>query len=193
MKKTVSVLLCVLISAFSFIPCVGAYQSDREYFDDGSYIMVSDEFPHVEIPGDGSFDDNVSIEGDFTSESSGDIISRFLKMIREFIGKVLALLINQKTVTETKYLSYYSSDGDLLWTVYLSADFTYNGKKSVCDDVKTFSIIYDSDWTLISREGTKNGSTASAYFKIRQNKLGVPLKTIERTVSISCDKDGNIK
>ncbi len=182
MRKFISVLLCVLMFAFSVVPSFSAYRSEREYFEDGSYIIVSDRFAE-----DGTASDE---ENDVAEDAEA---FSFLKLIRELIRKIIELFKNHKTVTETKYVSYYSSDGKLLWTATVTADFSYNGKSSVCDSVKTGCNIYDSDWTLISKECSKNGNTATAYFKVRQHKLGVPLKVIEKTVTLTCDKDGNIK
>ncbi len=189
MKRVISTLLCVLIVAISLVPCVGAYRSEREYFEDGSYIIVSDEFISDDFPGD----DSVSDDGEERPEDEESSVTGFLKTIIEFLKKIIALLKNQKTVTETKYVSYFSSDGKLLWTALLTAEFTYNGKSSQCESVKTGCLIYDTDWSVLSKEGSKSGNTATAYFKIRQNKLGVPLKVIEKTVTLTCDKDGNIK
>ncbi len=193
MKRIISLLLSVLLLAFSLVPSVGASQSEKEYFEDGSYIIVSDEFigNDYENGYEGDEDDNLSVDGE--PEDSDFGISRLLKVVMEFLKKIISLLKNQKTVTETKYVSYFSSDGKLLWTALLTAEFTYNGKSSVCDSVKTRCMIYDTDWNVMSKEGSKSGNTATAYFKIRQNKLGVPLKVIEKTVTLTCDKDGNIK
>lgn len=194
MKKIIAVLLSVLIFAFSLVPCVGAYQSEREYFEDGSYIIVSDEFLGNDFADDNhGSDDSVGDDGEAEPESGESSVSRFLKTIIELFRKIIAFLKTQKTVTETKYVSYYSSDGELLWIASLTAEFTYNGKSSLCESVKTGCNIYDSDWTLVSKECSKDGNTATAHFKVRQHKLGVPLKVIEKTVTVTCDKDGNIK
>ncbi len=189
MKRTFAVLLCVLMLASCLAVCALAAETDREYLDDGSYIIVSDEFI-----GDGSADDGDSdASGEASPEDSGSKPVSFLKKIIELIKRIIAFLNNQKTVTETKYVSYFSSQGELLWTATVTADFTYNGKSAVCDSVRTGLMIYDSDWTALSKETSKSAGTATACFRLRQSKLGVPLKTIEKTVSISCDKDGNIK
>lgn len=187
MRKCISVLLCILIFVFSVAPSFSAYRSEREYFEDGSYIIISDEFLGDYFPDDNHGSDEAAPE---SSESS---VNRLLKAIIELFRKIIAFLKTQKTVSKTKYVSYYSSDGELLWIASLTAGFTYNGKSSACDSVKTACVIYDSDWTLVSKEGSKNGNTATAYFKVRQHKLGVPLKIIEKSITITCDKDGNVK
>ncbi len=194
MKRVIATLLCVLIVAFSLVPCVGAYRSEREYLEDGSYIIVSDEFLGNDFPDDNhGSDGSVSDDGEVGPESSESSVSRFLKTIIELFRKIIAFLKTQKTVTETKYVSYYSSEGELLWIASLTAEFTYNGKSSLCESAKTKCYIYDSDWTVLSKECSKDGNTATAHFKVRQHKLGVPLKVIEKTVTVTCDKDGNIK
>ncbi len=193
MKKVIAALLCILMMFSAVLPC-GAAESKREYLADGSYIVVGYEYPTIDFPGDGSGNgDNISGEGEATPESSESNMTRFLKNILELLKKIITFLKNQKTVTETKYVSYYGSDGVLIWIATVTADFTYNGKSSVCDSVKTGYAIYDSDWSVLSRDCSKSANNATAYFKFRQNKLGVPLKVIEKTVTMFCDKDGNIK
>lgn len=192
MRKFFAVILSALLFAFSLVPCAGAYESEREYFEDGSYIIISDELIGNASPDDGyEGDDTVSDEGALGNEDNG--IAGFLERIVKLIRRIIALLKRNKTVTETKYVSYFSAEGELLWTAFLTAEFSYNGKKSVCDSADTGCMICDSDWKLVSKDRSKNGNSASAGFKIRQYKLGVPLKTIEKTITLTCDKDGNIK
>ncbi len=191
MKKIISLLLSILLLAFSFVPSSGAYQSEREYFEDGSYIIISDEFIGNDYEGED--DNHISGDGQGFPENGESGIGRILKTVVEIIKKIIAFLKNNKTVTETKYVSYYSSEGKLLWMATLTAGFTYNGKSAVCDSAKAGCNIYDSDWRLVSKDCAKNENTATANFTVKQHKLAVPLKTIEKSLTITCDKDGNIK
>ena len=194
MKKVVVALLCILIVMLSFAPCAVAYQSEREYFEDGSYMIVSDDFIGNDFEnGYEGDEDHISGDGQVSPEGTESGIGKLLKTVIEFIKKIISLLKTNKSVKETKYLSYYSSQGKLLWTATLTAEFTYNGKTSVCDSVKTGYMIYDSDWKVISEECEKSGDTAIGHFSVRQYKLAVPLKTIEKSITLTCDKDGNIK
>lgn len=194
MKRIIAVLLSVLMLFSAFAPLCIAAEEEREYFEDGSYIVVGYEFPRSEHPDDGLGNDNVSPDGsDATPEDGESKLSKILKPIIEIIRKIIELLTNQKSVSKTKYASYYDSQGALLWTVHLTADFIYNGKSAVCSDVSAGCTLYDSDWKLVSGERSKSGNTASAHFTVRQYKLGVPLKAIEKTVTLTCDKDGNIR
>ncbi len=155
-------------------------------------MIISDELIGNDSPNDGyEGDDTVGDEGAPGNEEDG--IAGFLERIVKLIRRIIALLKRNKTVTETKYASYFSSDGELLWTASLTAEFSYNGKSSVCDSADTRCMICDSDWTLVSKDCSKSGNNASAAFKVKQYKLGVPLKTIEKTITLTCDKDGNIK
>lgn len=195
MKKIIAVLLCILTAVASVAPCAVAYKSDREYFEDGSYIIISDEFLGNDYENGyvGDDDEHVSGDGLASPEDAEWGIGRILKAVMNIIKRIIELLKTNKTVKETKYISYYSSAGKLLWTAALTAEFTYNGKISLCDSVETDCTIYDSDWKVISEECEKNASTATGHFTVRQYKLAVPLKTIEKSITITCDKDGNIK
>ncbi len=182
MKKFIAVLLCALTLLFSVMPCAASIEQEREYFEDGSYLVISDEIENNDI-----------INGEEGISPEGEEQFSFLKKLIEFIKKIIEFFKNRETTTKTKYISYYDSEGTCLWTAYITGEFSYNGKKSVCESVKSGCYIYDTDWSVVSKESSKKGNTATALFKIRQYKMAVPLKTIEKAVILVCDKDGNIK
>lgn len=194
MKKLICFVLCTLLLTAMFVPAVSAeYEEERVYFDDGSYIEFSDKI--IPIPPSG-FEDAVGPEGDEdygeSVESAGSahsLISRIIKWLKSIIKKIK----NNKTVTKTKYANYYSSEGEPLWSVYLTAEFTYNGRKAVCTSSSVHHTTIDHDWKLIYSSHSEDGNTAVGNFVMKQYKLGVPLKEIEKTLTLVCDKNGNVK
>ena len=116
-----------------------------------------------------------------------------LSLVRAFLQRLLRFFGKTDTVTKTKYLRYYDSKGVLLWTTYLTATFQYNGKKVVCTEAALTAEIADGDWTLDEKQTEKADNTAKGTVTFRQHKLGVPLKTITRTLTLTCDKNGNVK
>lgn len=168
MKKILSVILCFIL----LMPTVSVFaqelpQNETEYFDDGSYITV------------------------FTSDEENEAAGFFMR-IMEFFRKLIELFTGRKTVSGTKYVNYYSSEDELLWSVKLKADFIYSKKEALCSDSVLTADIYDNDWQLLSSSNSEILNRAEADFKIRQYKLGVPLKTIERKLIITCDTDGKL-
>lgn len=188
MKKVISLVLCALLVVLTLTPVSAAYtETEKQYFEDGSYITVGyDE-------SDGDF-------GEITEDAeSGSlsfferIISIFKKIIAYLFGKETEEETKPKTVSKTKYARYYDTNDNLLWTVYLTAEFSYDGESAECTKVSVSQSIKDSDWKLISSDCEKSGNRATGDFTVRQYKLGVPLKTIEKTLTLTCDKDGNVK
>lgn len=169
MKKIVSLILCFSL----LLPTVAVFaqefpQTEKEYFDDGSYITV------------------------FISDEENEAADFFMK-IMEFFRKLIEFFTGRKTVSGTKYVDYYSSENELLWSVKLKADFIYSKKETLCTDSVLTVEIYDNDWQLIYSSNSEILNSAEADFMIRQYKLGVPLKTIERKLTITCDTDGIIR
>ncbi len=191
MKKIMVFLLCSLLIFTALCPAVSAtsVESDTERFDDGSYLTITYCRPHSENAPD---DDNGGWEDTDATEES-DAVSFFGRIIRFFRNLLNKLFSKQETTTKTKYCNYFDSEGKLLWSVQLKGIFTYNHRKAVCVSSEITDIIMDSDWKLLSSDCREDGNNAIGEFTVRQYKLGVPLKLIEKTLTLTCDKDGNVK
>ena len=172
MKKFLSIFIAFIITFIPFcIPASAGEIADNkqtEYFEDGSYITV--EISSV-------------IENEMTN-----IFAR----IFEFFRKLIEFFTGNKTVSKTKYASYYDKNGNLLWSVFLEAEFSYNGKTSYCKEARAYYETYDSDWKVSSSDFSTDGNTVTADFTAQQSKLGVKLKTVNKTLTLTCDKNGNI-
>jgi len=88
--------------------------------------------------------------------------------------------------------NHYSSDNVLQWRAVLDASFSYNGSSATCTSVNSFNVtIYNSDWSVGSKSTSRSGNTAYGYLtmnrKIVGGTQGVPV-----TVTLSCDKNGNL-
>ena len=180
MKK----LLCVLLCAALFLPALTQYGAAapasepeaRETLEDGSYFVtvLSDAPPSY---------NEITDEGGFFA-----LVNRMIQFLRQ----VILLLRGTRTISKTKYVNYYDSGGTLLWTVSLTADFTCNKQKATCTAAYARHEVFDRDWSVVKTQVEKAGDTANGFFSVRQTKLGVPLKTIDRTVTITCDINGNV-
>ena len=187
MKKLISLVLCMIFLAATLtVPVSGLSVEGNEYFEDGSFISV----------GYGSPESWESLDG---AEESGSrniftLLKRIIDFIKDFFGKFFSgEKLTVQEAEKTKYAAYYDSNGKLLWVVYLSAHFNFDGEKAECTEVNTFYEIKDSDWSVLSSDCEKTDNTATGTFVVKQHKLGVPLKEIERVLRLTCDEKGNIQ
>ena len=140
--------------------------------------------PPVDDDSEGYWEDTDS------AESAPSVLTKLIRWLKDILRKLFA---KQETITKTKYCNYFDSDGKLLWSVSLKGTFTYNHRKAVCVSGDITYEIRDKDWKMLSYGSKEEGNTATGYFSIRQYKLGVPLKLIEKTLTLTCDKEGNVK
>lgn len=180
MKK----LLCVLLCAALFFPVLTLYGAAappsepeaRETLADGSYFVtvLSDAPPSY---------NEITDEGGFFA-----LVNRMIQFLRQ----VIQLLRGTRTISKTKYVNYYDSGGTLLWTLSLTAEFTCNKQRTTCTSAYARHEVYDRDWSVVKTDVEKADDTATGTFSVRQTKLGVPLKTIDRTITLTCDTNGDV-
>ena len=175
MKRFLALVLSFVIFAVPLAPFVqAAYENTQtEYFEDGSYMVIG----------------SVVIVDEDNAESGLGFIGRIIEAIKKLINMLFGRS-EKKTKQDIKYVKYYDKNGTLLWEVYLEGAFSYNGEAARCTDSDVSYYIYDGDCKMLSCESTKSGSVATASFKVRQYKLGVALKTIEKSIVLTCDKNG---
>lgn len=195
MKRIIFLVLCVLLIGFSLAPTGFAAENEREDYEDGSYLIISYS--------SGIIVEVVGPEGESDEGSSEEDAKSFISRIIDFLKKIIALIFGKstaeeeeskvKSVSKTKYARYYSSDGELLWYVCLKGYFTFDGEKSECTDASVFYDITDSDWKILSCQASESGNTARGEFEMKQYKLGVPLKTVKKILTLTCDAEGKVE
>lgn len=192
MKRIIAFILCTVLLFSAVYPAVSAtcVESDTERFDDGSYITVTYTRPSEEITPPSDDDEDCYWENTDSAESAPSVLTKIIRWVKELFAKLFG---KQTNITRYKYCNYFDSEGKLLWTVRLKGTFMYNHRKAVCVDSDITCEIRDSDWKLLSSDHSESGSSAVGSFAIRQYKLAVPLKLIEKTLTLSCDKEGNVK
>ncbi|MBR4744699.1 MAG: hypothetical protein IK082_11020 [Oscillospiraceae bacterium] len=93
-------------------------------------------------------------------------------------------------VTHTKSYTYYDADDTALWTLYLTAAFTYDGTTATCTAASVMHLIYDNAWQVTSETAHKSGNTATGDFTVKRYFLGIPTKTINVTLTMTCSPSG---
>lgn len=93
-------------------------------------------------------------------------------------------------VLKSKTYTYYSANDKIQFTLTVSGNFSYNGKTATCTRSNTSYKIYDDDWKVTFSGSSRSGATAKGTFTVKRYFLGIPTTTIERTVTLTCSKDG---
>lgn len=95
-----------------------------------------------------------------------------------------------KTVSKTKSAHYYDNNNNKEWTVSLSATFSYTGSSATCTRATTSHTIYDSAWKVTSAVPSKSGNKATGNFTVKRYFAGIPVKTVNKTLTITCSNTG---
>lgn len=113
-------------------------------------------------------------------------------------GSYLVITINpSKALTKStrsgdKSYAHYSNHGVLEWMATLTASFTYNGSTSTCTFSSLSVSISDTSWYQVSGSAYHSGNTATADFTMADRILGITYTTQNYSITLSCDKDGNL-
>lgn len=96
------------------------------------------------------------------------------------------------TKTASKSYTYYNADGSKAWVVTLTGTFTYTGTTSTCTKASSSITIYDSTWYLKAKSTKASGSSAIVNLTVCRELEGTVARTESCTVTLTCDKNGNL-
>jgi hypothetical protein len=97
------------------------------------------------------------------------------------------------TKTGSKEDRYYDASGNLQWKITVSGTFSYNGITSNCIYADGTTTIVDSSYARLGSESTyRNGATATYTIKLEKIVLGIVVGKETHSISLTCDKDGNL-
>lgn len=94
-------------------------------------------------------------------------------------------------VVKTKSEHYYNSNNEKEWTVTVTGTFNYDGKTATCTKSVTSYKIYNDSWKVTASNASKSGAKATGTFTVKKYWLGIPTKTVNQTVTLTCSKNGN--
>lgn len=101
-------------------------------------------------------------------------------------------LATVKTKTGSKSYQYSYADGTLGWKATHTATFTYNGTSATCTAASCSVTIYKNGWYVSSKNTTRSGATSNTALTMGYRESGVTIQTRSCTISLSCDKNGNL-
>lgn len=100
--------------------------------------------------------------------------------------------MGRSSKTGTKSSKHYDSNGVLQWTLTVTGTFKYDGSTATCTSVSHSVTISNSAWSVSAQGSTKGGNTAKAVVTMVKTVLGAQTLTQTKTLTLSCDKDGNL-
>lgn len=185
MKRIVSIILCIVMLFLSAFPAYAVTADmQTEQNEDGSYFVITNEPLSSTLPLPGT-------PGETEKHEMNVILALFKNLITKLM-RLIYRMSGQKDVTKTKYVYYYSSDKTLLWSATVTGEFVYSASSAKCIRADYGFETYDSNWKLNDCICAEQANTATATFYVEHHSLGVKLQTIEKTVTLTCDTNGNV-
>ena len=94
--------------------------------------------------------------------------------------------------TGRKTYQYTDSDGDIAWKVVLNGTFAYTGSSAQCMSSSVDVTIYISGWYVLSESAGKSGASATGDVTMGLKMLGITIKKVPLTMTLTCDANGNL-
>lgn len=92
----------------------------------------------------------------------------------------------------TKKITYKDEDGIVCWSATLYATFRYTGSSATCTESDVTYTVSNSKWRITSATASKSGNTATADVTAKRYTLGIPVETLNRTITMTCSANGTI-
>ena len=86
----------------------------------------------------------------------------------------------------------HDTNGNELWRCVLNATFTYDGTTSKATTASSTFTTSSSNWYKDTLYTYRAGNTAYADLTVGQKFLGITVDTVRYTITLTCDKDGNL-
>ena len=99
-------------------------------------------------------------------------------------------VLANSTVSKSKNTAHYNSDNEMQWVITVKGTFTYTGSSATCTNSTVSYKIYDDHWKVTSAQASKNGRTAKGEFTLKRYVLGIPAKTVNETLTLTCSNTG---
>ena len=94
------------------------------------------------------------------------------------------------TVKQTKTTSHYNSKDEKAWDITVTGIFNFTGSSATCTNSTVSYKIYDTHWKVTSAQASKSGRTAKGEFTLKRYFVGIPTKTVNETLTLTCSNTG---
>ena len=120
------------------------------------------------------------------------LVKAFDNGCKLYEGKVIVVQRTRATITAQKPYYQYDSNGGVLWSATVVGNFTYNGSTSSCTSASCSTTIYHSSWSEKSCSAYPSGNSAIGNVTMVRKLLFIVLETVPVTITLTCDKNGNL-
>lgn len=103
---------------------------------------------------------------------------------------VRASVYATKTKTADKKITYRNSDNELIFDATVTGTFTYTGSSATCTNSTISYNVYDSKWKITEATASKSGNKAIGDITAKRYLLGIPVQTVEQTITLTCSAAG---
>lgn len=107
------------------------------------------------------------------------------------ISSGISTFSTARSVTKTKTTRYKNANGVTLWSVSISASFTYNGSTSRCTSCSHSTTCPSTAWRIKSVSSSRSGNSATAV-ATATHFLGTTARDFTRSVTIYCSSNGTV-
>lgn len=106
------------------------------------------------------------------------------------IGKIITTTtVIEEIIEEVEVIE----DTEVIEQTETTATFSYpSGSSAQCTAVSCSASVLSSNYAFAEKEVSKSGNCATGRFVIKRYYLGIAVETLEKTLTIICDKNGNI-
>ncbi len=97
-----------------------------------------------------------------------------------------------KSVTANRTARVVNYAGTTVASFTLTATFTYNGKSATCTSTSCSKYVSSSAWGFTTASAGKSGAAAVGYYTVVHYVNGKQESSTSGSVTLKCDKNGNI-
>lgn len=95
------------------------------------------------------------------------------------------------STTKSKISTYYSKSNSKLWDVKVTGTFTYGNGSAKCTSSTVSATSYNKNWKVTNKSASKANASASATATGNLYQDSIIVQSIVKTVTLTCDKNGN--
>lgn len=106
-----------------------------------------------------------------------------------FETKIIVTNSTRSNRSGMKVVTYKNGDNPL-WSISITASFTYNGVTSTCISATPDASVVNTNWRKDSLSSSYSGNSATATGTFSCFAGSIYVGSITRDVTLSCDKDG---
>ena len=95
------------------------------------------------------------------------------------------------TCSGKKTTTFKSSSDEKLWSVTVTGTFSYvKGSSVKCTASSVSTAVYNSTWKITDKASSKSGNKSTATAEAKHYVLFLPVETITKTVTLTCNTNG---